>query len=81
MEDLGDYTYRASRKQIREYLKDARDNGNYGGESIFVQYKDGTTFSVGHDEFDELPHFSLQNIQHVHIISGYEEIIYGVDSD
>lgn len=66
MEHIGNEEYELSRTEMRNYLKDYI-RGQDTGESFFIQYKDGSFISFGHDEYDG-EWFSIQNISYAQTI-------------
>ena len=75
MKHIGNEDYELSRTEMRNYLKDyVRGQDTY--ESFFIQYKDGSFVSFGHEEYD-CEWFSIQNIRYAQIIGSDAMYMFG----
>lgn len=75
MKHIGNEVYEMSRTEMRDYLKEYV-RGQDSDESFFIQYKDGSIISFGHDEYDR-EWFSIQNITYAQVIGQYAMCTFG----
>ena len=75
MRHIGNEEYEMNRNEMRNYLKEYV-RGTDTDESFFIQYKDGSFVSFGHDEYDG-EWFSIQNISYAQVIGQYAMCTFG----
>jgi len=75
MKCVGNEEYELTRAEMREYLKN-EIRGIDTSESFFIQYKDGSIRSFGHDEYNG-EWFSIQNIAYAQTIGPDGMYLFG----
>ena len=78
MRHIGNEDYELNRNEMRNYLKEYV-RGADTDESFFIQYKDGSFVSFGHDEYDG-EWFSIQNISYAQVIGDCGMYMFGDDA-